>query len=151
MLQEMSEEVTQREAHRSLILVLAGFSFSGLLAVAMVDAATQQNLEFSTYYLLVSFLFYLSALNLQDYKSHWWHDQLGDVLFESATLSLLLSVTAIIWFSSHGYLYKIIMTALASAIWLSDHGLRVYFLWSYFQAKEVTYAKGRKKSNSNGT
>ncbi|MCA1613927.1 MAG: hypothetical protein LC800_07215 [Acidobacteria bacterium] len=140
----MKEEVAAREVHRSFILALGGFSFSGLLAIAVIDASVQQNLQLSVYYLLISFLSYLFALNLQSYKSHWWHDQLGDLLIEAATLSLLLSVVAIIWSSKQPDTFKYLVTCLAVAVWLLDHLIRIRLLWKYFKQREANDGQGQR-------
>ncbi|MBW2620863.1 MAG: hypothetical protein JRC56_05985 [Deltaproteobacteria bacterium] len=86
-----SEEEQDRESHRSHILTLAGFSFTGLLAIAVLDATLVQDFRFAVYYLLVSFLCYLSALNFQGYKSKRWHDQLATALMDVASLSLMIN------------------------------------------------------------
>lgn len=139
----MKESVAAREVHRSFILALAGFSFTGLLAIAVVDASIQQNLQLSVYYLLISFLSYLFALNLQSYKSHWWHDQLADLLIEAATLSLLLSVVAIIWSSKQPDGFKYLITCLAAAVWLLDHLIRLRLTWQYFKEREANHGQGK--------
>lgn len=81
---ELPEAALDREEHRSVILALAGFSFTGFAAVCVVDATTHLNLYFSTYYLLVSFLAYFSALDFQGWKHLRWHDQFATALVESA-------------------------------------------------------------------
>jgi hypothetical protein len=139
----MKEATAAREAHRSFIITLTGFSFTGLLAIAVVDSSIQQSLHLSVYYLLISFLCYLFALNLQSYKTHWWHDQLGDFLVEAATLSLLLSVVAIVWTSKQPDGFKYLITILALAVWLLDHIIRIAILWQYLKQMEVTDGTGK--------
>ena len=84
----LSEEENDRESHRSHILALAGFSFTGLLAIAVLDATLLQDFHYAVYYLLVSFLCYLSALNFQGYKSKRWHDQFGTALMDAVDFIL---------------------------------------------------------------
>jgi hypothetical protein len=141
----MKEATAAREATRSFIITLTGFSFTGLLAIAVVDSSIQQSLHLSVYYLLISFLCYLFALNLQSYKSHWWHDQFGDFLIEAATLSLLLSVVAIVWTSKQPDGFKYLVTILALAVWLIDHVIRITILWQYLKQVEANDARGKGK------
>ena len=94
MSETLAEDENDRESHRTLILALAAFSFAALLAIAVLDTTTQR-FRLPTYYLLISFLSYYFALNLQGYKFARWHDQLGDALVEAASLSLILAVMAV--------------------------------------------------------
>lgn len=138
----VGEGVADRVEHRTFIVTLTGFSFTGLLAIAVVDAAIQQSLHLSVFYLLVSFLGYLFALNLQAYKALWWHDQLADYLIEAATLSLLLSVIAIVWTSKQPDAFKYLVTILALAVWLLDYIIRVTIMWGFFKGiKEAGHVK----------
>lgn len=135
MMDVVPEEENDRETHRSLILALAGFSFSGLLALTIVDATVQINLQFSVWYLLVSFLCYFSALNLQGYKFCRWHDQFGDALMESASLSLMLAISAIVLTSNSRTPNAFLITIFSVGVWLIDHLIRVRLSFKYLQAR----------------
>lgn len=144
----LTEAEIDRNNRRSIILALAGFSFTGLLAIAVVDATTRQNLQLSVYYLMVSFLSFFFALNLQSYKFHRWHDQFGNALFESATLSLLLSVAAVALSTYPGTLYSIGITTLALAVWALDHVIRLRLMWLYFRALSIARKPQPRKETS---
>lgn len=123
------------EAHRTLILALAGFSFSALLAVVVVDATTtsgtRPDFHLTVFYLLISFLCYLVALNLQGYKFWGWQDWLSDALIEAASLSLLASVIALLWGSQYSLTIKVVCTVLATMAWSVDHVVRLRLMWKY--------------------
>src|SRR5688572_29285113 len=57
-----------RESTKQFVLALAGLSFTGVIAIAVVDSVNQSNFKIPVFYLLISFLCYLIANNLQDYK-----------------------------------------------------------------------------------
>ena len=111
------EDEQDRESHRSHILALAGFSFTGLLAIAVLDATLLQDFHYAVYYLLVSFLCYLSALNFQGYKSKRWHDQLATALMDVASLSLIMSIISILKIQSFSSLFVSILSAIALLTW----------------------------------
>jgi hypothetical protein len=76
-----------RAANRTFILTLAGFSFSALPALSIYDSRVPGSpLRLEVYYLLVSFLCYYAAMNLQKYPFGGWHQQADVALMESASL-----------------------------------------------------------------
>lgn len=115
------------EAHRTLILGLAGFSFAGLLGLAVADAALQDDLRLSVFFLLVSFLSYLWALNLQGYKFARWQDLFSDTLLDLASLALILSIVGIVFTTNTDTFFKTSITLFAVIVWGVDHALRVYY------------------------
>jgi hypothetical protein len=115
-------------ANRLLILSLAGFSYSGLLALALLSTITGINLDLSAYYLLVSFLSYYLALNLQSYRYRRWHDHLGNALLDSGGLSLILSALSVILSSHFSRSYKIWTSVSAFMVWYLDHILRLWIV-----------------------
>lgn len=123
----LNEAEQDRESHRSHILALAGFSFTGLLALAVLDATLRQDFRYSVYYLLVSFLCYLSALNLQGYKSKRWHDQFGTAFMDSASLSLIMSIVCILHGQAFGASFANGLTVFALLVWTVDHFARIKF------------------------
>jgi low temperature requirement protein LtrA len=131
----LSKEELDKESHRTHILTLAGFSFSGLLAIVVLDVALRQDFHFSIYYLLMSFLGYLVALNLQSYKAKRWEDQIATAFMDIASLCLILSVLSILISQkfSPGFAYP--LSILAISIWLIDHWLRLRFQWKYLKEK----------------
>lgn len=125
-----------RDEHRTVILALAGFSFSGAVALAVValsvsDAKLRNSLQLPVFYLLISFLCYFFALNLQGYKSHWWHDVAGEALADAASLSLVLSIIVVVRDSYPNSSFGDMITVLALVVWLVDHAIRVQ-LWKAF-------------------
>lgn len=132
---KLSEAESDRESHRSVILALAGFSFTGVLGLAVVNATLKHDLRLSIYYLLVSFLSYLFVLNLQGYKYNRWHDQVGNAVMESASLALLLSIVAIVFSLSTSIIYQVGLTIMTVAVWLVDHSIRLYLSIKYLREK----------------
>ena len=122
----MPEEENDRDTHTTYILALAGFSFSALLALVVVDSQVKKQMDLNVpiFYLLASFLCYYFALNLQGYKFRRWHDQIGDALIDSAGLSLMLSVAHVALKTSYG----IWIAVVAFAVWLVDHGIRILLI-----------------------
>ena len=136
MSETLAEDENDRENHRTLIMALAGFSFAALLAIAVLDTTTQR-FRLPTYYLLISFLSYYFALNLQGYKFARWHDQLGDALVEAASLSLILAVITVVWATYANEPFAWFVIILALAVWLVDHVIRLWLSARYLRAGEA--------------
>lgn len=132
----LNEDEHDRETHRSHILALAGFSFTGLLALAILDATLRQDFHFAVFYLLVSFLCYFFALNLQGYKSKRWHDQFATALMDSASLSLILSIVSILHVQAFNFNFSLGLTLLAFFVWVADHATRLTIQWNYLNMKK---------------
>lgn len=131
----LSEEANDRSNHRTLIVALAGFSFTGLLGLVALPGALSER-ALPIWYILVSFLSYFSALNLQGYKAYRWHDQIGDALYDMASLCLIASVITYILKSELPLAFRIIATALAVIVWVIDFSIRIRSNVSYLFAKE---------------
>lgn len=136
-------EAQDRNTHRTHIMTFAGFTFSALLAVALLEKTIIPNLHYTLYYLLISFLFFVFAYNIQGYKDYLWQDQLATALTESATLSLICSVIAILIMKKDRIPYTNPIIVLAAFIWVSDHFLRVLFFCNQLSKEE----KMAKKQN----
>jgi hypothetical protein len=132
----LPEEALEREQSRSLILSLAGFSFTGLLALVILDSALREKFYLSIFYLLASFLAYMWAFNLQGYKANRWQSSAAIGLIESGTLSLLLSVMGILWLPAFDRGFSISLSLLAAFVWGLDHILRLSFEWRYLSLRE---------------
>ena len=141
----LSEDEHDREAHRSHILALAGFSFTGLLALAVLEATLRQDFHFGVFYLLVSFLCYFFALNLQGYKSKRWHDQFATALIDSASLSLILSVVSILHVQAFKSNFAIGLTIFAFFVWVTDHATRLRIQWTYLNLKKGVKGNDQQK------
>lgn len=136
MKEALSNEELAKESHRTLILTLTGFSFSGLLAMAVLDVTLRQDFHFSIYYLLMSFLSYQVALNLQSYKVKRWQDQLATVFVDIASLCLILSILSILNLRKFSPYFAYFLSALAILIWLIDHWFRLRFQWKFLKVKK---------------
>ena len=136
-------QLARSRINRAIIPTLAGFSFSALLALTVVDAKVGDiNLQFTTYYTLLSFLSYLSAFNLQNYKLRKWHEQLDNALMEAASLSLLLAISSIILVSNDDRtLYKYGMVLLALGIWVVNEAVHGYLTWKTLGRKRPEEAR----------
>lgn len=146
----LSEEEKARGEHRSLILSMAGFSFSGVLALVVIDNAIRLDFHFAIYYLMLSFIFYFIALNLQGYKNFRWQDQAGTALMDVASLSLILAIISIMM-KSYNKLYMG-LAIFAFSVWLIDHGIRLRLIYKYLEHKgdEVMSEKNQKKGIIDG-
>ena len=134
--ENMNKEGKDKESHRAYILTLAGFAFSGLLAMAVLDTALRQDYRLSIYYLFMSFLGYLFALNLQSYKEKWWQDQLATASTDMASLCLVLSILSILMTQNFSRSFAYFLSIVAILIWLVDHSLHLVFMWRYFQRRK---------------
>jgi hypothetical protein len=117
------------EANRSHALGLAGFSFTGVMALTVIDISTNISLRASAYYMLVSFLAFLWGLNIQSYKHFKWIDVFSDALMDVGSLGLVLALIAALWSQPLDLGLRWIGTSLASAVFLVDHCVRVRFDW----------------------
>jgi hypothetical protein len=129
LLRPLNKGEQQRADYRSLVIGLMPISFAGLIALTIYDAkvATDASFGFAGYYMLVSFLAFFLCLNIQSYKVREWHGQLGDVLLDVATLSMLLSIVAILFYGEQSGFFKAIFMTVALGGWLIDHAARLYF------------------------
>lgn len=152
--EEMKDDLTPKErdteSHRSYILALAGFSFSGLLALAVLDAVLRKDYRLSIYYLFMSFLGHLIALNLQSYKFTQRRDQLATALTDMGSLCLILSILGILMTQDFSRTFSYSLGIVAVSAWLVDHGLRLRYTWKFFQAGREE-KDGRRKEQKKGT
>jgi hypothetical protein len=131
----LDEEAKQRGDYRTVILGLMGFSLASLLALTVVEAHAAQMFFDPVYYMLVSFLGFYLALNIQSYKDNEWQDQLGAALMDVATLSFFLSIVSLFFTSNQDDFYKYLLTALALGTWLADHLIRLIKEGGVYQDK----------------
>jgi hypothetical protein len=134
----LSEDEQDREAHRTVILSLSGFSFTGLVGLIVLDATLRLNYKIAIYYLLVSFLSFLFSLNIQGYKSRRWHDQIATGIMDSGTLSLILAACYLIGNQHFGISFSLPLILLALIAWLTDHIIRLVIQWRYLSIKGGT-------------
>lgn len=132
----LPEEAHERSEQRSLILALAGFSFTGLLALVVIDSTMAQKFNLAIFYLLTSFLGFMWSLNLQGYKARRWEASLAVGLIEMGSLSLLLAVISILWLPTFDRVFSVALSLFALFIWGLDHFLRLKFEYKYLEEKE---------------
>jgi hypothetical protein len=131
----LPEGELDRAGHRTHILALAGFSFTGFIALTVIEGTLLKGFSFPIYYLLVSFLGYLFSLNLQGYKSKRWQDQLGTALMEVASLSLILTIASVLFVVEFGSHFAPRLAILALTVWLIDHACRLKFQANYLSER----------------
>ncbi|WP_434660713.1 hypothetical protein P5W99_10910 [Paraburkholderia sp. A3BS-1L] len=138
----LPEEAQERDVHRGFILYLAGFSFTAVAALAVLDGNLRLNLKLPTWYVLVSFIALIGSLNVQSYKVTRLHNQVATGLQEAGVLSLMLALIALLFTANFGVLYQWSGTALALGTWAIDHTIR----WRLDDAYLSALAMRRKKA-----
>jgi len=95
--------------------------YSSRSAIVVLDVALRQDFHFAIYYLLMSFLGYLVALNLQSYKAKQWENQLATAFVDTASLCFILSVLSILNSQKFSPNFTYALSILAISIWLINH------------------------------
>lgn len=145
--EDLDRKAAALEAHQDYLLPLAGFSFAGVIALTVaVSDQTRKELELSTFYVIVGFLGYLSALNIQGYKFSHWEDQIADALIDGASLSLVLSIIFIITNYKYSGPYKVLIIIVGIGAWLFDYVLRMRYLRKMFSGKQTNLETTSEKS-----
>jgi hypothetical protein len=111
----------QRDSTRSFVLTMAGFSFAALIGVVLVSGETDRDLGLLIYYLVVSFLAFMSAANVQRYKVKQWLDLASDAAIDIGNLALMLGVAAALVGFGTPYAWPLSITGLV--LWTID------FVW----------------------
>ena len=130
----LPDEAQDRDVHRSVVLGLMGFSFSGTVALFVVNAKVELNLLLPAYFLLVSFLSYFIVLNIQQYKIARWQDNLGDGFLESGHFALMLSIATLVLNAEAPVPYRYAIAAMSVIVWLADFVIRIRIKWKYLRA-----------------
>ena len=137
----MSRKLTVAErdsaSHRATALGMAQFSFAGAIALTVVN--TQFKLENSNtlvaYYLAVSFLLFLAMHNLETYKIREWVDQVSDACYDSAYLSLILSITFTVSGGKNSQNVASVIWFLAAAVYLPHTLMRLWIKLQTYQSE----------------
>lgn len=132
----LTEEEQDREGNRALILAFAGFSFTGVTALIVLEPAIQQTITGAVFFLLVSFLAYLWALNLQGYKAYRWQSEAAGALVETGSLCLVLALVSLFVYSRFPRTFVILTSLLTLGVWLIDHVTRLRIDYQYLEARE---------------
>ena len=120
----LGDKERQTDAHRSFITSMAGFSFTALMGLVVVQEVSKHGLLLPIAALTWSFLGYMSALNLQGYKFTRFRDQVSDALMESASLALLLAISLVLWSTDAVSPVKVIVSMASAFVWLVDYLIR---------------------------
>lgn len=131
----LPEAEQDREGNRALILAFAGFSFTGVTALIVLEPAIQQTIRGAVFFLLVSFLAYLWALNLQGYKAYRWQSEAAGALAETGSLCLVLALVSLLIYSRFSGSFVASTSLLALGVWLFDHVIRWRIDYQYLQAR----------------
>ena len=132
---DLSEAEKAQDTHRSVIIPLAGFSFSALVALAIANNTIDFDLILPVIFLLISFVCFYVAMNIQSYKSTRIGDNVGTAFYETATLCLFLAVADILFRGGDPSVLKY-LGFLGVLAWLIDHAIRVVIMWKYLTALE---------------
>lgn len=125
MTKDIPEDAQERDLQRATILALAGFSFTAVAGLAVLDASIRTSLQLATWYVLISFVAYVSALNLQSYKFSRWQNQLASGLIETGSLSLTLTLASLMFTATFSKEFQWTASAIALGAWLLDHVIRL--------------------------
>lgn len=137
MREHLLEAELDRDAHRNLILPLAGFSFTGLVGLIVLDATLRLNYKVAIFYLLVSFLSFLFSLNVQGYKTRRWHDIISTGIMDAGSLCLILAACYLIGSQPFGVFFSSVLILISIGAWLVDHIIRLSIQWRYLKIKEA--------------
>ena len=120
----LSKEERDEGGHFSYIFPLAGFIFTGLLALIVLEITKNIGLTFPIYFLFIGFVAYLSAINLQGYKFRIWQDQIATGMIEIGSLSLILSILNVILLTNFHLIFILALSTIAVSAWLIDFIIR---------------------------
>lgn len=133
----LSEEEQDRETNRSLIIAFAGFSFTGVIALIVLEASVKQTVKWAVYFLLVSFLSYLWALNFQGYKDVRWQDEVASALSDTGSICLVFALVSLLVNSAFPTAFVYPSSLLAVVVWTVDHVIRLCIDSRYYRAREL--------------
>jgi hypothetical protein len=130
---DLLNEERDTDRNRSIQGVLAGFAFAGIATISALKSIQIQEfeLEISLYYLVISFLCYLMALNLESYKSFVFQLPLSDLLMDIADLAFVCSVFSFIYKTNYFAITKVLIISIAGAVWLIHY---IYLIVCRFEA-----------------
>lgn len=145
MAKRLPEDAQERDPQRVIILPLAGFSFTAVAALAVLDVSSRPGLQLSVWYGLVSFIAYLGSFNLQSYKVSRWQNQLATGLIEVGSLSLLLTLISLLFHAKFEPMFQWIACVIGLAAWSIDHAIKLWIDHQYFRAVDAKLRKGELK------
>lgn len=107
------------ESNRALLVGFLSLTFAGLLAVTIADAKLKLTQPLPVYFILISFLFYYSAYNLQAYTYRRWVYHLSETMITAAAMSLMLCIASTAWLYGSN-INKRLIASVVSLVWFSD-------------------------------
>ena len=159
--ERLLEDQAARDSSRIVVIALATFAFTGVVGVAVLENATRRaELEISVAFFLVSFLFSVFALQLENYKFVMPRQILSLYLTESAILMLLIAIVSIVATSRYSMLFKTFVAMLSFGGWLVDHVLEWRYMENHLrlvgeqrqrQQREETQRKEEQREHRNRT
>ena len=132
----LSEEAQERDQQRAVILSLAGFAFTGIVALVILDATILPRLHFAVWFLLISFLTYTFSFNAQGYKSKRWQGEIAIGMLEAGGFSLVLAIVSILFASNFDLGFKLAGSGLALLVVVADLVIRISIETSYLSSLE---------------
>lgn len=116
----LSSDERDTDRNRTVIGLMAGFAFAGITAISVLknEQKVEFGLEASLYYLVISFLCYLVAINLEAYKFFVYLSILGDLLVDIADLSLLCCVLSFVFIAGYSERTKWLILGFVTLVWL---------------------------------
>ena len=134
---QLTNEERESDAHRGMLLTLAGFSFSAFF-ILIVTASTLDkskiDLELPVVFMLISFILFYAAFLIEAYKFNRFRDEIGIALNDTARLSLLISIAIVVSEASFSNNTEVLVFVTTFGLWAID-----YFIKS---KKGVTYKMG---------
>ena len=142
MAESLESNEQQQDEHRTVILALSGFSFTAALALPAYGVSATVDVLLPTFYVVLSFLCYVGALNMQAYKYARWNDQVASGLADVASFCLLAATIGMVSLLSPPPLYFLFLALVAFVVWASDVYVRMRAWSSYFNARQEFEPKG---------
>ena len=115
---------------------MAGFSFAALVGLTIADAKIKVTGALPVSYLMVSFLCYLSMVNLEQYKFTRMHERLSAALYDTATFCLILSICVLIQALPVSEMHRNAITVLALLVFMANLVTQVGLMWNYLAEVE---------------
>jgi hypothetical protein len=137
--QYLSVEERNINSYRSIYLTMVALIFAGLVAIAVADPLLTQDLQYAMYFSVIAFLSYLIASMILSYTFKRWQNQFSEIISETGSLSLILSVIALVSALYPGFF--IITLVLGLTGWLVNHAIQWRLMRRYFVALELNNHK----------
>jgi len=133
----LTNEEAAQEGRRVLILTLMGFSFAAyfLLVIEAVKPDTKADLLLGVFYMFVSFVAFLLAYLIDQYRYLRWLDELAYNLSEVGRFTLLASSVAVLWETEFPDPLKDAISVIAALGWVLNFAILFHLRWCFFAGK----------------